>query len=131
MESKDRTERDEFRNKLKEEWRLVWRERYDDRIKAEGIVIRDYPLVFMDRGFVLFASRESKTPTFSEIADYWASQGRIYAPSPDVGGWGKFIRTELRKASHSRARVFSHKPSRSENAKQQLKKGGKGWLHAR
>ena len=129
MESSDNIQQEEFRRKLKEEWALMWRERFDDKIKAEGITVRDYPELFMDRGFVIFASRDAKTPNFHEIVDFWASQGLIYSPDPSVGGWGKFIRTELRKLGHSRARSFDNGMLKGKNGKQQLKKGGRGWLH--
>ena len=125
----NRAQRDEFRKHVKEEWVLMWRERFDDKLRAEGIVAKDYPLLFMDRGFIVFASREAKTPTFSEIIDFWASRGMVYAPEPQVGGWGKFIRTELRNVTHSRARVFVDQRLRLDSKKQQLKKGGRGWLH--
>jgi hypothetical protein len=129
VENSDRVKRDEFRRRLKEEWRLLWKERFDDRVRAEGVAVRDYPLLSTDRGIVIFASRDAKVPSFSEIAEFWASQGCIYAPDPAVGGWGKFIRTELGKLRHSRAKMFNEgQPTRS-GEKQQLKKGGRGWLH--
>jgi len=133
MEVSDHSQQEEFRRRLKEDWALMWRERYDDRVKAEGIAIRDYPSLFMDRGFVIFASRNAKTPNFSEIVDFWASQGLIYAPNASVGGWGKFIRTELRKSVNSRAKSFDRSllKQHGKNGKQQLKKGGRGWLHRR
>jgi len=74
MENSDRVKRDEFRRRLKEEWKLLWRERFDDRIRAEGVAVRDYTLLFMDRGFVIFAARDAKAPSFSEIVEFWASQ---------------------------------------------------------
>lgn len=129
MEVSDHAKREEFRCRLKDEWALMWKERFDDRIKAEGIAVQDYPLLFMDRGFVIFASRNAKTPSFSEIVDFWASQGVIYAPNPSVGGWGKFIRTELKKTPHYRARSFDNSELKHRNGKQQPKKGGRGWLH--
>ena len=129
MSNSEPVKRDEFLRRLKEEWGLLWRERFDDRVRAEGVAVRDYPLVFMDRGFVVFASRDAKAPSFSEIVDFWASQGCIYAPDPIVGGWGKFIRTELRKVLHSRAKMFNEGQPKREGKKQQLKKGGRGWLH--
>jgi hypothetical protein len=124
-----RAERDEFRRKLKEEWTLVWRERFDDRLKAEGVAVRDYPMLFMDRGVVVFASRDAKPPCFSEIVAAWASQGRLYCPDSSVGGWGKFIRTEMRKVSSSRARAYRESPPKLAGGKVQQKKGGRGWLH--
>jgi len=131
VEKSDRIKRDEFRRRLKEEWRLLWRERFDDRVRAEGVAIRDYPLVFMDRGFVIFASRDAKAPCFSEVVEFWASQGLVYASDPNVGGWGKFVRTELKKVVHSRARMFGDGKPPRKGEKQQLKKGGRGWLHIR
>lgn len=129
MESKDRVARDEFLGELKGEWRLMWSERFDDRVRAEGVVVRDYPLLLVDRGCVIFASRDARTPSFPEIVGYWASKGSVYAPEPASGGWGKFIRTELRKGAHSRADDFVVNGSRVGLRKQQLKKGGRGWLH--
>ena len=131
VENSDRVRRDEFRRRLREEWRLLWRERFDDRVRAEGVAVRDYTLLFMDRGFVIFAARDAKAPSFSEIVEFWASQGCVYAPDSAVGGWGKFVRTELRKVVHSRARMFDDGKLLRKGEKQQLKKGGRGWLHVR
>ena len=127
--SGDRARRDEFLRRLKEEWRLMWRERFDDRVRAEGVAVRDYPLVLMDRGCVIFASRDAKAPSFSEVVDFWASQGLVYAPDPAVGGWGKFIRNFIIRRSERRRIMESTKPSNGSCKKQQLKKGGRGWLH--
>lgn len=131
MENGDlvRQMRDEFLRRLKEEWGFLWRERFDDRVRAEGVAVRDYPLVFTDRGFVIFASRDAKAPSFSEIVDFWASQGFVYAPDPAVGGWGRFVRTFIFGRSERRRIVESAKPSNGSCKKQQLKKGGRGWLH--
>ena len=120
----------EFRRRLKEEWKRLWRERIDDRFKCEGIAIRDYDMLFLDRGTVIFASRDAKIPGFREVLEMWAPQDMPYALSPDprVGGWGKFIRTELSKGPHSRAKAHNRQPQR-KSEKQQLKKSGKGWLH--
>src|SRR5512137_1519971 len=103
----------------------MWTERYDDRVRAEGVVAQDYPLLFMDRGSVIFASRDAKTPVFNEIVAYWASRGSVYCPEPAVGGWGKFVRTEIRKGAHSRARNYDFSSAKVVE-KQQLKKGGRG-----
>ena len=129
MESESRVERDAFRSRLKEEWGLLWTERFDDRVRAEGISVRDYPLLFMGRGHVIFASRDAKAPSFSEIVEVWASQGLVYSPDPDVGGWGKFVRTELSRVTHPRARAFVNGQSKCKKQGQHLKKGGRGWLH--
>jgi len=120
----------EFRGRLKEEWNRLWRERIDDKFRGEGIANRDYDVLFLDRGTVIFASRDAKLPSFREILEMWAPRDMTYAvpPDPRVGGWGRFIRTELRKGVHSRARVHNCQRER-KSEKQQLKKGGRGWLH--
>jgi hypothetical protein len=128
VDENERGERDEFKRKLKEEWRLLWSERFDDRVRAEGVAARDYPLVFTDRGHVIFATRKAKAPSLSDIIDYWRAQGRVYWPDPTVGGWGRFIRTELKNLAHHRAREARENESK-DNGKQQSKKGGRGWLH--
>ena len=129
MESESRVERDAFRSKLKEQWGLLWTERFDDRVRAEGVSVRDYPLLFTSRGDVIFATRAAKAPSFSQIMEVYASQGLVYSPDADVGGWGKFVRTELSKVTHSRARTFVRNQSTCEKERQHLKKGGRGWLH--
>jgi hypothetical protein len=129
VESESRVERDAFRNKLKEQWGLLWTERFDDRVRAEGVSVRDYPLLFTGRGHVIFATRDAKAPSFSQIMEVWASQGLVYSPDPDVGGWSKFIRTELNRVTHSRARAYVNGRSNCEKEKRQLKKCGRGWLH--
>jgi hypothetical protein len=129
VESRGRVERDAFLKRLKEEWGLLWRERFDDRVKAEGVSTRDYPLLMTSRGRVIFASRNAKTPSFPEIVSVWSSKGFVYSPDPSFGGWGRFMRAELRNVVHSRARSFVNSDSKSEKERQHLKKGGRGWLH--
>ena len=106
----------------------MWTERFDDRLKAEGIAVHDYPLLFMERGYVIFATREAKGPNFSEIVDFWASKGSVYAPDPHNGGWGKFVRTHLPKSA-KRRKIRKHNNFFKKNNKQQTKKNGRGWLH--
>jgi hypothetical protein len=123
----DREKMDEFRRRLKTEWRLMWMERFDDKVRAEGVAVRDYDILFVDRGSVIFASRDAKTPSFSEILEYWISKGQVYYADPNVGGWRKFIRTVL---AMQRNRVAKRRsPLEDDKQKQQLKKGGRGWLH--
>jgi len=121
--------RDEFRAKLKEEWACLWRERFDDKTRGEGVSVRDYEFVFMSYGDVIFASRDAKAASFSEVMEYWRSQGFVYSPDPAVGGWGKFIRTELNKQVHLRATEFKKIHGEKSKRYGQLKKGGRGWLH--
>ena len=129
MELELRAKRDEFRAKLKMEWACLWRERFDDKTRAEGVSVREYHFLFMSHGDVIFASRDAKAASFSEVLEYWGSQGFVYSPDPAVGGWGKFIRTELNKQPHKRAREFNKSQEKKCKSTGQLKKGGRGWLH--
>jgi hypothetical protein len=120
-------QREDFRRRLKQEWVLLWSRRFDDKYRAEGVAIEDYPLLFMDRGCIIFASRDAKAPVFSQVLDYWAAQGRIHAPQQAAGGWGKFIKTSIARPS---TRQHLARPVGKSVVGQQLKKGGRGWLHA-
>jgi len=123
----------EFRKKLKEEWKRLWREKFDDKYKGEGVAIKNYPLLFVDRGTVIAATRNYKPPNFSEIVKGWAENFNVTSPSlilplhPNVGGWRKFIKTYVNKSRSERKALYedSSKPKQ----KLQLKKGGRGWLH--
>lgn len=123
----------EFRRTMKEEWKRLWKERIDDKVKAEGIANRDYDMLFVDKGTVIFASRDAEIPGFREILEMWTPPEMHYAVSPDptVGGWRKFIKTELRKVIGSRKRRFDYRKHHGKRNGQQLKKGGRGWLHIR
>ena len=127
----DKTEWVESRSMLKEEWKRLWRERIDDKLRAEGIANRDYDMLFLDKGTVVFASRDAKIPSFPEILEMWAPPSMPYAvpPDPRVGGWRKFIRAELRKVIESRKRRFDYRQRPNKSKSQPLKKGGRGWLH--
>jgi hypothetical protein len=129
VEKRQRAEFDAFRAVLKEEWWNMWNERFDDKMRAEGVSVRDYQELFMNQGDIIFAGRNAKTASFSEVVEYWSSQGFLYSPEPAIGGWGKFIRTELRTQVHSRAREFRDCRAERGKGNGQLKKSGRGWLH--
>ncbi len=121
----------EFIEELKQRWGVLWRDKIDDRVRAEGIASKDYDLLFVDRGTVIVATRDYKPPNLREILERHAEDkqpGRAVAPHPEVGGWGKFIRDVI-----SKQRRFTKRgrpvPSEPEKEKPQLKKGGRGWLH--
>lgn len=109
----------------------MWRERIDDKVKAEGIANRDYSMLFVDRGTVIIATRDYKPLNFREIVEYYKIPeiDKFVQPHPFVGGWRKFIRTTIavQKKKKPRSRQQNFTP---EKEKQQLKKGGRGWLHS-
>jgi len=119
----------EFVDELKVQWKLLWRNRIDDKIRAEGIANQDYSKLFVDRGTVIIATRDYKPPDFVEILQQYLSSDaeKLVPPNPAIGGWGKFVRSVLSKQKGSARRPAPPKPERKKD--QQLKKGGRGWLH--
>jgi len=108
----------------------MWRRRIDDRLRAEGIADEDYSLLFVERGTVIVATRRFRPPDFFEILRRHdgAGVGDVVTPNACVGGWGRFIRSVLKKQSRfGRFRRRRPEPVRTE--RQQLRKGGRGWLH--
>jgi hypothetical protein len=123
----EREKKDAFYKELKREWARLWLERFDDKFRAESVAVKDYPLILVERGSVIFASKDFKAPSFREIVEYWSLKGCVYVPDPSAGGWGKFIRTFLRNRAERRVETFNHQKRRKADL--QPKKGGRGWLH--
>jgi len=126
-------ERRKFVEELKKQWKTLWRDRIDDKVRAEGISDKDYSQLFIERGTVIMATRKFKPPDFYEIIQHYLSSelgvvNSMLPLNPTVGGWRKFIRNMSRQQSLVRQRRSSlMEPVKKEN--QQLKKGGRGWLH--
>ena len=113
---------------LRVEWKRLWRERFDDRVRAEGIANQDYGSLFVDRGTVIFATRNFKLLNFKEILEGHGITEvfRFVQPNPRVGGWRKFINGTAGVKRKPRAEAYLVD---EERKKQQSKKGGRGWLH--
>jgi hypothetical protein len=87
-------------------------------------------MLHIDRGTIIHATRDYKALNFKDILQQYEIENaqRYIPPSPAVGGWHKFVKTEITSQQ-------SHKKNRAENyfeekkEKQQSKKGGRGWLH--
>ena len=128
----DKGEWNEFLERLRKRWRSLWEDRIDDKVRAEGISSEDYEMLFVSQGTVIVATRSYEPPDFREILDMHVKDkkpGTVVVPSPMIGGWGKFIRDVVSKQKKftKRGRPV---PSEPEKKRQQLKKGGRGWLHA-
>ncbi len=118
---------------VKEEWRQLWRERIDDKVRAEGLADRAFPLCFVERGTVIVATRDFKPLDLKEILRQNLVQNvdRVVGPPSSVGGWGKFARTVLNNQMR-RPRTCAHaleEPRVDRGKNGQLKKGGRGWMH--
>lgn len=124
---------DQIVEEVRSQWRMLWLERFDDRVRAEGISSNMYPSLFVEKGLVIFATREFKALNLREILTQHGigNPDRHIPPDPRVGGWGKFIRSTLppKKNSTGRAQQVREELKLGKK-KQQLKKGGRGWLHA-
>ena len=115
---------------LKIQWKKLWQERVDDKVRAEGIANDDYFQLFVEKGTIIHATRDFKALNFKEILEQnqIVNADRFIPPSPQVGGWTKFIKTSiisLRPRRNSRASLYCD----VKKEKQQPKKGGRGWLH--
>jgi len=119
---------------LKKQWKTLWLDRINDKVRAEGISDKDYLKLFVERGTVITATRKFKALDFYEILqkNLLSESGDInnlVHPNPVVGGWGKFARNVLSKQQPLIRWRRSSLAEPVRKAHQQLKKGGRGWLH--
>jgi len=115
---------------LRLQWKRLWQERVDDKLRAEGMATADYCDLYVEKGTVIHATRDYKSMSFKEILEQHKilSPDRYIPPSPQVGGWNKFIKTNIsnqKPLRTKRAALYQEEPKE----KQQPKKGGRGWLH--
>lgn len=125
---------DELFSEMKKQWRMMWGERFDDRVRAEGIARREYPLLFLERGTVIVATRSYRVPSFCEVLErqrrFLGTDGDRGDVDPRVGGWGRFIRSTLKTQRRFSSRETVREVLRAdERSALQKKKGGRGWIH--
>jgi hypothetical protein len=119
-------------SELRAQWKLLWDERFDDKIRAEGVSINDYKLLHVDQGTIIQATKNFKAPDFKDILknNMVANPERYIQPNVNIGGWNKFIKTEMKNCkpgSKNSSNLPEKIPKKIQN--QQTKKGGRGWLH--
>jgi hypothetical protein len=115
---------------LRVQWKKLWQERVDDKVLAEGIAITDYSSLFVQQGTVIHATRDFKALNFKEILEQHEVENpdRYIQPDQQVGGWKKFIKTQITSQKPRRnTRAQAYVPEKK--AAQQSKKGGRGWVH--
>jgi hypothetical protein len=122
------TEEKKILNEFNNQWKTLWRDLVGDKIHAEEIANKDFPLLFVEKGTVVKASRGIRQLSYSEtLKQQMQKHGlKTLPPDPKVGGWGKFSRTVIRaqkKPDKEKQPKIKVKPA------QQPKKGGRGWLH--
>jgi hypothetical protein len=121
----------ELVEKLKVQWKLLWSERFNDKVRAEGVSVSDYASLSVERGTIIHATRDFKALNFKEILEQHMVEDidRVVQPDVDVGGWNKFVKTQITGRGPQRnKRALSDVPKKQ--IVQQPKKGGRGWLHA-
>ncbi len=120
----------EIVEELKVQWKKLWQERFDDHEKAEGVAITDYMMLYVEQGTIIHATRDFKALNFKEILEQHKVENadRFIPPSPQIGGWKKFIKTSIATQKPSRRRL-AMSPEVKKDPRRCLKKGGRGWLH--
>jgi len=116
---------------VKAQWKLLWSERFDDKVKAEGVSVGNYDRLRVERGAIIHATRDFKALNFRDILEQNKVENPelFIQPSPHVGGWNKFVKTQITNQRHQKERrAADHVPYKREAHR--LKKGGRGWLHS-
>ena len=126
----EKSDMKEFVDDLRTDWKHLWRNRVDDKLRAEGIAKTDYSKLFIEQGTVIMATRDFKILDFFDIVQEYLEldAAKAVPPNSTIGGWGKFVRTNIRKQRKPTRRYAPPKPAPKKG--QQQKKGGRGWLHA-
>ncbi|MGD0072488.1 MAG: hypothetical protein ABSB71_13125 [Candidatus Bathyarchaeia archaeon] len=118
-------------DELKTTWKKLWQERVDDKVRAEGIAINDYSMLYVERGTIIHATRDYLALNFKDILQQHQIENaeRYIPPSQAVGGWNKFVKTQITKQQpHKKKRAEAYLAEKTER-RRQPKKGGRGWLH--
>ena len=126
----ERNEIKEFVDELRTEWKHLWQNRLDDKVRAEGIAKKEYSKLFVEQGTVIMATRDFKPLEFFDIVKEYLEfdAEKALPPNATIGGWGKFIRNNI----HKQKNTTRYSPPKTTPKKgQQQKKGGRGWLHAK
>jgi hypothetical protein len=120
-----------FVDELRVEWKRLWNERLNDKVRAEGIAVEDYSSLFIDKGTVIHATRDFKVLNFKEILRQHEVENpeRYIQPNPTVGGWNKFVKDNITKQSPRKKHASEELPVKDRKEKAQQKKSGRGWLH--
>ena len=113
-------------NELRLQWKRLWHERIDDKIRAEVIAVDDYSHLSIEKGTIIHATRDYKDLRMDDIVDQKKifPDKRCVSCNPHTGGLSKFIRSNITKRENS-PKILAIKKN-----KQQLKrKNGRGWLN--
>lgn len=115
---------------LRGQWKSLWSERINDKVRAEDISNKNYESLQVEQGTIIHATRDFKPLNFKEILEQHKVENpdRYIQPDINQGGWTKFVKTEiipLKSEGKKRERIYIPE----KKTAQQPKKGGRGWLH--
>jgi hypothetical protein len=117
-------------NELEIDWKKLWDEKIDDRLRAEGIASTNYPRLSIEKGTIIYATRKYKPLTFKYILDQnqIENTNAFDSTHPEIGGWRKFIKTEItnQKPKTERKKTFENDLLKKRALS---KRKTKGWLH--
>ena len=85
----------EMVEELRVQWKKLWQERVDDKVRAEGVATANYCELFIEQGTIIHATRTFKALNFKEILEQHQIENaeRYIPPNPQVGGWTKIFIT--------------------------------------
>ena len=115
---------------VKAEWKLLWQQRIDDKAHAEAMADQCFPLLAVERGTVIAATRDFKELNLKAIlrSHNILNTKQFVSPNPSVGGWTKFAKTNLNKQTSTHHSNFKKKPEHPRK-NLHLKKAVRGWLN--
>jgi hypothetical protein len=121
-----RSHAEQIRLEVKKEWASLWKNKYKDEKKAEGISTKDYHWLSVEQGQVIYASRECNSLDYEDILEknLGKSFQAKFNPHPETGGWRKFAKKEFSRKVPKR-----EKPKIKFDLNQQQRKHGRGWLN--
>jgi hypothetical protein len=118
----------ELRQMLKADWADLWMTKHEDEIKAEGVSVEDFEMLFVDRGEIIHATRDYRPLSFREILEkhVGSEDASRVDIDPNVGGWRKFAKQNFPARRRQSKR---EKPKIKVDLSQHQRKAGKGWLN--
>ena len=107
--------------------------RFDDRVRAEGVSVNDYAILDIEKGTIIHATKDFKVLNLKQILEKYLIEDpdRYVQPDVNVGGWNKFIKSEISSNSKKDGIAFNISNKRVSKKRQQAKKSVRGWLHAK
>jgi hypothetical protein len=117
-----------LRQQLKNQWADLWVSKHDDKVNAEDISVKDYNLLFVEKGEVVQAKRDYRPISFSDILEKHVGADRALKVDidPRVGGWKKFSKKNFPK---KKPEFIREPPRKKIDLNQHQRKNGFGWLN--